>query len=133
MNVELYNEGNDFGKKLTKVEIINETVAFYSADTTRRSKNKDGFCVYAGPDGRKCAYSRCWKEGVYNTEYEDKGPNNADIPEPDNLLQEKYKGHSAQFWLSIQRLHDNDKNWNPNGLTEEGKLSVERLLETHKD
>jgi len=135
MNVELYSEGNDFGKKLTKVEIINETVAFYSADTTRRSigvyKEYGSACLYAGPDGKKCAYSRCWKEGVYDPTFESETA--ITLGNPDELVEERYKGHSAQFWSSIQRLHDKEENWITNGLSEEGESCVRYLLEKFKD
>jgi hypothetical protein len=126
MNVELYNTGNDFGKRLTALEIIEETIEFYSADITRRSI-KNGICVYAGEDGTKCAYSRCWKEGVWKEEYEDRNPKHEFMPKPDELVDERYKGHSAKFWLELQRLHDNNSHWNETGLTENGKIYVDGL------
>lgn len=124
MNTELYSTRNDFSKRLTALEIIDETVAFYSADVTRRSK-KDGYCVYAGKDGTKCAYSRCWREGVWKAEYEDRNPKHEKMPLPDELVEERYKGHSAMFWKKLQRLHDNDYHWDQTGLTEKGKEYVE--------
>jgi len=119
-------------KRLTAIEIINETVAFYSADTNRRSKSEIGRCLYAGLNGNKCAYSRCWKEGVYDPIFEGKGVIHTEMPSPDELVDEKYKGHSVDFWSDLQYLHDFNDNWNVNSLSEEGKLSVKRLLEKYK-
>jgi len=113
--------------RLTAIEIINETVAFYSADTNRRSKGVGGDCLYAGLNGNKCAYSRCWKEGAYKPEYENCGVISSLLPKPDDLLEERYKGHSMQLWIEIQRIHDKNLNWNANGLTEYGKIMVEQL------
>jgi hypothetical protein len=111
--------------RLTAVEIINETVEFYSADVTRRSV-ENGYCAYAGTKGRKCAYARCWRDGVWTPEYEGKGPCSPQIPVPDALVEERYRGHSPFFWSSLQRLHD-VPNWNETGLNEAGVLYVEKL------
>lgn len=127
MNTELFSNGNDFGKRLTAIEIIDETVAFYSADVSRRSKKEDGGCAYAGKGGTKCAYSRCWREGVWRKEYEDKIVISFSMPKPDELVEERYKGHDPSFWLQLQRFHDNDNYWDEMGLTDEGREYVKQL------
>lgn len=50
-------------EQLTAVEIINETVAYYSEDTSRRGITYTGFgdlkCVYITAGGQMCAVGRC--------------------------------------------------------------------------
>jgi hypothetical protein len=117
---------------MTKIEIIDETVAFYSEDTTRRSF-KEGRCLYQSADGRKCAYARCWKDGVYKEKFERRTVEVLSELgfEPDSLLDEKYHGHSVEFWMDIQVLHDRFYCWNENGLSEEGKIFVQELKEKY--
>jgi len=125
-NQNFQNSFESKGIKLTALEIIEETIEFYSADITRRSI-KDNKCAYAGDRGTKCAYSRCWKEGVWKEEYEGSNPFNNKMPRPDELVEERYKGHSAAFWFDLQRLHDDAMFWNQTGLTDAGKKYVEKL------
>jgi hypothetical protein len=115
--------------RLTAVEIINETVEFYS-DTNRRSTDDRGYCFYAGEKGKKCAYSRCWKKGVYRLEYENNPVYN--LPDPDELVDERYKCQHISFWAELQSLHDSSKNWNKKGLSEDGRKYVDLLLEKYK-
>jgi hypothetical protein len=121
----------DKNKRLSAVEIINETVEFYSADTNRRSTDDSGYCFYAGEKGKKCAYSRCCKEGVYKLEYENNTVHNLPIA-ADELVEKRYKGHSNVFWAQLQSLHDSSRNWNKKGLSEDGKKCVDLLLERYK-
>jgi hypothetical protein len=116
--------------QLTAHQIIDETVAFYSEDTSRRSYNSDiNNCLYLGPNGTKCAYSRCWKEGVYSPDMEQKTPHELSIHgyEPDSIVQEQYKGHSDEFWFNLQQLHDDTNCWDEKGLTSKGTIFVEKL------
>lgn len=39
----------------TKLEIIEETVQYYSEDVTRRASDSSGVCEYYTFDGRMCA------------------------------------------------------------------------------
>jgi hypothetical protein len=123
--------------RLTAIEIIAETVAYYSADVKRRSfvvendPRNDGnnTCVYQGPNGEKCAYSRCWKEGAYNPNYEE---NTADQlyqfgVTPDDLVSERYMGHSDEFWYDLQMIHDGHPFWDENGLTDMGRIAVDNI------
>ena len=128
MNNNIISNGNDFQvqKVLTAVEIILETVEYYSVNPIERRSIKGNMCLYEGPNGQKCAYSRCWKEGVYKPEFE-----NFDayaIGNPDLVVEEKYKGQSNEFWICLQRLHDGDQFWDKKGLTKIGEDFVNRLI-----
>ena len=120
---------------MTKIEIINETVAFYSEDPKRRSVNQYGACVYNGENDTHCAVGRC-----FLTEIKDQGENyiyNAEVGigdfkhrdiNLDDLLEEKYKGHVILFWQKLQSFHDYDLNFNKTGLTDTGRKEVKNLL-----
>lgn len=128
-------------KQLTKQEIVQDMVNFYSADPNRRSLAIGGGCVYNSPEGQHCAVGRCLLP-----EYQNQGSNlrlngksfgdfvighgTFSLEEIDGieygsnshnkLLQEQYRGHDIGFWLHLQNLHDNPEHWNEVGLTENG-------------
>lgn len=120
---------------MTKIEIIDDTVAYYSADVTRRSKkdvNGKMTCVYKGPEGRECAFQRVVENDL--SEYDCKtsfgfGASAVSIMiDKENLkFKEGYEGHDRSFWGYIQALHDSDSNWDENGLSEDGRKHVESL------
>jgi hypothetical protein len=116
--------------RLTAVEIINETVEFYSEDTSRRSIGPT-MCLYNGSEGRKCAYSRCWMEAVWKPEYEDEPVGYSLMSNPDELVEVRYRGQTIEFWSKLQTLHDVSRYWDKNGLTECGKEYVVLLLEQY--
>jgi len=123
---------------MTKLEIINETVNFYSEDISRRSR-VDRRCLYNSGDSRHCALGRC-----FLPEYKEQGLNfkmNNDSADDlcikydglDNLLLEQYRGHSTSFWGDLQELHDNNDYWNEHGINNYGMARVEELKELYTD
>ena len=105
---------------LTAHEIIDETIAFYQNNP--RSKSEDGnCCLYNGPNGEKCAFSRCctpdseFKEG------------RGSILQLNAILLPQYEGQSKRFWDEIQNLHDTDNYWDGNTLTKLGEYEVLRM------
>jgi hypothetical protein len=121
--------------RLSANQIIDETVAYYTEDVSRRTYNPDiNNCLYLGANGTKCAYSRCWKEGVYSSSMEQKTPSSLDSDgyTPDYLVQEQYQGHSVKFWNDLQTLHDNPKYWTENNISILGKEFVKELKDTWK-
>lgn len=111
----------------TKIEIINETVEYYSADVLRRAKGKYGECKYKTDNNKYCAVGRCLIDAE---KYKDSNecPNNKNILKD---LKPEYVGHDASFWCLIQRLHDNDLNWCLTGLTETGINFVKSLKQLY--
>lgn len=119
--------------KLSKREILNEMIAYYSEDTSRRSNGVQGGCVYNNSVGDHCAVGRCFKP-----EYKDQGTDLIGNEETsvedlveihelnsiDDLLDPVYQGHELQFWKDLQILHDFDRYWDENGLSE---LGIERV------
>lgn len=123
-------------EKLTKLEIINETISFYTGDTKRRSLNDKGYCVYNGPNGAHCAVGRCLLP-----EYKEMGeslPMNEeairdlfearDCNSIDDMLEEKYRGHDLSFWNQLQLLHDGEEYWDASGFTTEGEKKANMII-----
>lgn len=103
------------------VEIIDQTVSYYSEDVSRRSVLCDGTCVYIGPDGKRCAYARMctddsqFIEGkVLRSQYDAK-------------IKDEYDGYTTDFYVDIQDIHDRGWFWSESGLTLEGRSHVQFL------
>jgi hypothetical protein len=137
----------------TAIEIIDETVAFYSEDVKRRAVlygadaakvrgyiNPDGpeyinssVCMYITDDGRSCAFGRCMTSpdktiaGIDTLIYNKKKSDG--ISGVDDLLKEEYSGHSVNFWCALQDLHDEKIYWDDDGLSQTGMERVEKLKE----
>lgn len=117
----------------TKREIIEETVAYYSEDVTRRALSyREGGsiagCKYLTSENKMCAVGRCLTEeglkewGDYSSYF---------TLDMIDSLKEEYKVDDYGFWSDLQKLHDTNSNWDENGLSEDGKSFVNWLLETY--
>lgn len=111
------------GKKPTKLDIIEDTVKYYSEDTSRRGLDSQGLCTYCSTDNKKCAVGR-W---MLNPElYQGSFVNlhfissTIDVENADATLLLEYQGHPKMFWTELQTLHDSSRYWNLAGLTEQG-------------
>ncbi len=133
---------------MTKVEIIQETADFYSADMSRISLNDRGRCVFNGENGTHCAIGRCLLPHLQEQGYALNGNTKSfshlvkmnnpvitiEFEEFHDLgLQEKYHGHSYMFWRDLQGLHDTVENWSENGLTLIGETAVKELKRIHSN
>ena len=116
------------------LDIIDETVAFYSEDPSRRAVDEEeNACYYQAQDGRRCAFGRLMKEEYFK----DDALNGTTISHLVNstngvrthndLLPDKYKGFSLAFWRELQMLHDSALYWDEDGLTKEGKRKVSSM------
>ncbi len=126
-------------ERLTKLEIVTETVDFYSADPKRRSYNIADGCTFNGKDGTHCAVGRCLlpeyhEQGFYlegNTQTFSKFAESHG-KEFDEMLQEQYRGHEMAFWKSLQVLHDDYSNWDKSGITFNGEVAVNNIYERYQ-
>lgn len=124
-------------KQLSKIEIINETVEYYTNNTRAIISFND--CVYKTEDGNMCAHSRCLTDEVRNSIGINRPFGSAeDVISDfggDDVHQEQYRGHEPEFWNKIQHVHDNCEFWNKtetgNELTEEGNVFVNFLKEIY--
>lgn len=126
-------------KNLTKLEILNETIAFYNGDVKRRSKFA-GKCVYNGVNGEHCAIGRCMllvfqKQGLDlkgNLGHGFKSLASRNYVAVDDMLQEQYRGHEYEFWADLQELHDNDSYWDNAGLNAKGEEFTTEICKKYK-
>lgn len=129
---------------MTKEEILDETIAFYSEDPKRRAMIPVGRCAYNTEDGRHCAVGRCLKpslleqgtklDGNHDSVYrfvqkQNSIPIGETVIGIDNILDDKYKGHTLTFWSELQHIHDNNRHWSDSGLTEIGLERVNNFKE----
>jgi len=106
---------------MTTHEIIDEVAGFYKLGN-RSVKTESHFCLYNGPDGKQCAFARMVIDPLALIEH-----TNARVIIQEfgmQILKPEYRGHDAEFYIAVQRLHDNKGNWNEDGLSEEGKIKV---------
>lgn len=114
----------------SKLEIIDETANFYNLN------NRSSFgvtCLYKNSEGKNCGVGRC----LINPEEIQRKCASLDDTSIEVLVlrgiikdedfKEEYRGHGVEFWSAIQNLHDYEKYWTENGLSELGKVIVENL------
>lgn len=120
---------------MTKKEIILETVEYYK--TNNRGKD-DVCCVYYDDNTKAmCAVGRCLDDAK---EFQSKYGGGA-VYEYDDVLENKlkseYKNHSIEFWTQLQKLHDEDDNWEKtkkgNKLTIQGKKKLKEILSFYEE
>lgn len=122
---------------LTKLEIIEETVNFYSEDPSRRATDGRGGCLYYDSDtGKMCGLGRCMLEDFLIENHVNLNQTGSvsegllleleDIHKMtlDDALKPEYRGHDLDFWDGIQTFHDMPDYWNEQGLTEKGKQFI---------
>ena len=107
-------------KLKTKLEIIEETIAFYTEDISRRSVDEFGNCQYVSENGNVCAFSRCCIDPASLKPYEGYVSNRILSKLGFDCLKPEYRIEDVWFWNRLQNFHDSSKNWNENGLTEKG-------------
>ena len=132
---------------MTKLELLEDTVKYYSIDTSRRAvvKLESGAteCMYTTDDGQHCAVGRWLQPNYKNTKWVDNEGCSADDLisgisgnnyqyEVDELFVKGVRHIPAWFWMDLQQLHDNDGFWDKDGLTEEGVEQVDKLREDIK-
>lgn len=119
---------------MTKLEIIEETVVFYSKDPEGRRSMIGYECAYNSNQGHHCAVGRCFSEDyklegldLPGNEKNTSGLaeiNNVDL---DSMLSNGYKGHNEIFWSDLQLLHDISSHWNADSISDKGKDYVKEL------
>lgn len=127
-------------KELSKEDIIKETARFYNS-TNRGYDYSEGSCAYLAPNGSKCAVGRCILSkhinkvkncdgGILDLRWHLRNKHNIQF---EDVLIKKYRGHSPGFWTDLQNFHDEDYNFDYNGLTSTGKKRLEILLDKYRE
>jgi hypothetical protein len=114
----------------TKLEIIDETVEYYSQDVSRRAVLPDGQCRYYVSDGRVCAVG---KYLMNPQEFEHSLGSSTSLfsREGINILKKEYRIEDSSFWYDLQGLHDYSFYWTDIGLSDAGIKEVKRLKEAY--
>ena len=118
-----------------KLEILEETVSFYSEDTSRRAITPRGYYMYNTGDGRHCAIGRCLIPELQSQGVELKGNDCGFIEllkfngfnKVDDILQSQYHGHNVLFLCKLRMLHDTNMYWRKSGLSVKGSAYVDEL------
>lgn len=128
--------------KMTKLEILDETVKYYK--THKRGLSDEGFCVNITNRGSMCAVGRCVdKELISKLKgLEDIAVGSLSLElgkdTTDECLQPQYRGHREEFWEDLQDLHDRGIHWSKNKsggqvLTMQGDKAVELIKSKIRD
>ena len=126
---------------MTKSEILEETIEFYTTDPSRRSLDDAGSCVYNAGTAQHCAVGRCltpfFQEQGRKLKFNVMGFEDFvdyyGYTSHDEALQEQYQGHDMQFWVNLQYFHDTKKFWNETGLTAEGEEQMKFLINKYQN
>lgn len=111
---------------MTAIEIIDETVEYYSANINRRSVDFRGVCVYRSTEGNHCAVGRCMTKSSLH-KYGESTMTPYDFKALDALLYKRYQGQPIELWDDLQSIHDYEGNWDENGLSAEGIIIVDNI------
>lgn len=116
----------------SKIEIIEETAAYYSEDTSRRGvlhrDDETTHCVYYNPEnGNMCAVGRCLIDPKEFGEGNNIVASSLISSYGVSRFKEDYKISSSVFWTDLQDFHDSDENWDAHGLTYTGQATLDVL------
>lgn len=98
--------------------IVVETAAYYLVNprSLETHKDYDPSCMYYGPNGERCAASRCMREDedVRQCVASHEGGRVRDIIDDygDEVFKSEYRGLDGDFWEAVQEIHDCDMYWN---------------------
>ena len=118
-------------KTKTKIQIIDETVKYYS--THKRALG----CVYLTNEGNMCAVGRCiTKKEIGNLSGIGDVEELSEVYDSKIPFKSSYKGHSLEFWQHLQSFHDWDGYWLENNkggwnLSSTGIERLERLKQMY--
>jgi hypothetical protein len=111
------------------VELLNETKDFYAEDTSQRATIRvhgAQTCLYTTPDGRHCAIGRKLPQEILEALGSDILPVCALLkrqPKVDSLFD-----LPEVFLSKLQDFHDDEENWNCQGLSQIGNYTYQKLL-----
>jgi len=133
------------GRKVQEAreDFLLETIEFYSKDPVNLRARNGANCSYSPmdkPGNKGCAIGRhlspyhqkladskdnsTWSQVIKGLPYEESLPLINKVPKKLAFL-------GDDFLFSIQRLHDENLNWNSEGLSQLGLCKVEQMVEHH--
>jgi hypothetical protein len=116
----------------TRQELLENTIAFYSEDVTRRAFDEGaGVCMYHTEDGRNCAIGRELKSPSTFGVATDSTNEAIGATELMGELPKRLSSMGENFLGDIQAFHDCSVNWGMYGLTDIGKARVSTICIQH--
>ena len=106
-------------------EFLDETVAFYSEDVSRRAVEDDNVTCRYRIDEKKCAIGRHIPDEIYHNSIEGGGIESLLVRE---CLPKEIIDLGISFLNHVQALHDNNFNWNEHGLSDSGELHYNAII-----
>jgi len=113
-------------------KLLDETVAYYSEDTSRRASSLRGECQYITDDGRMCAVGRCLQNpnevDLASGSFMSTGYISESIVFDACVFKEGYEGFDKYFWRRLQSIHDSMISWKKKkGMKRAGLKLVDAL------
>lgn len=120
--------------KKTELEIIEETAECYNSSNRASYPNALSItgetCMYYY-DGKTCAVGRCLENPHQFQEFIGDSNDFDNEFGLENQLKPEYCGKSLKFWTRVQSFHDHHENWDAEGLTHEGHIKYNELIEQY--
>ena len=108
-----------------QLDFLEDTVKYYSEDTSRRAVTIGGSCYYRTDDGRKCAIGRHIPDELYDVSIENKG---IDSIIGFECISDELRELGMLFLSGVQDLHDSADYWiSGEGLSIEGGKWVDYI------
>lgn len=118
-----------------KIELVWDTVNYYSENPVERRSKSDVGCVYSpesidNPNSEGCAVGRLLTNelklkldniGIIGT---------IGVSEIFHYLPEDIRAYGLGLLESLQALHDRDPNWTATGISDEGEEFVKKIINT---
>lgn len=117
---------NQSNNNMNHTQFLEDFVATYVADPSKRAITESGFCQYLMDDGRKCAIGRHILPGAYNKTCENQSAYGLVTNNP-SMFPDWMSKLNKSFINSIQSLHDGTLFWDDNGLNPRGVDLLNRL------
>lgn len=115
---------------MTSVEIIEDTVQYYSGELSTRAIH-DGVSHLETPFGRRCAIGRFVRPNC-RSEVTKLASEGILLSNVEFYLEDEYQHRPDGFWYDLQDLHDNYIYWAVGELTEEGIDRVKYLKDKYQ-
>lgn len=119
-----------------RLQILEDTLKYYSQDPKERRCQNDGQCLYSGETAGKqtdgCAVGRLLepelrsKLDIEYTLSEDRGSSVSFVFDE---LPKDIQELGEEFLTELQGLHDGDRHWTDTGVSEDGKTKYNDIKE----
>lgn len=119
---------------MDRLEVLEQTIAYYSEDVNRRCRTEDVCCYSPLTIGKEnisegCAIGRLLPLELRN-KLDKEFPTSNTVSKVFDMLPKEIQDLSLGFLEDLQSLHDSDSNWDSKGLTKTG-ISQVNFIKKH--